>query len=586
MKLGKVKRIDGRWHVDAEPHVMVRAKRLFSASLGRHGTVIISATEENSTDLLWFMERFPLKISPADLEHARALSASHAARLEANAKILRRRKATVKRDLEKPLREYQRVAVQWWQLNPRHLNADDLGVGKTIQAIGGVVQDGGHAACVVPNHIQRQWKQKFAEFAPWLNVHIARKGTKYNLPEFINGVEIRKGVRKTGDKCDVLILNYEKLVGWCAFIAEWAAQVVYDEAEELAREGSQKYDSALLISRNVPRLLGMTNTPIRNYGGEMYNVYRALGLEDFLGTKEEFRREWCHGYVEHGRPGKEPLLKNPEAFVAHLKANGLMLRRTSEECGLKTHKPEVIPFEIDCDAMSLRQLDRDAEALARVILGQTGASNFDKMQAANELDWKLRQATGIAKAPGVAELVRMLVHSGEKVLLSGWHREVYDIWNFRLREFNPVMYTGTESAARKEASKQAFINGDAQVMMISNRSGSGLDGLQHVCRIAVVGELDWSWSRLKQLFGRLARDGQQGRVLAYVAHTDEGADPAMLEVLGIKKDQLQGITDPDEKEEIKQIDPEHIKSLARDYLQRRGKLKPGPVEALGMKGAL
>ncbi len=69
----------------------------------------------------------------------------------------------------------------------------------------------------------------------------------------------------------------------------------------------------------------------------------------------------------------------------------------------------------------------------------------------------MRQATGIAKAPYVAEFVRMLVESGESVMLYGWHRDVYNIWLERLAEFNPVMYTGTEGPAAKERSKQAFL---------------------------------------------------------------------------------------------------------------------------------
>jgi hypothetical protein len=46
----------------------------------------------------------------------------------------------------------------------------------------------------------------------------------------------------------------------------------------------------------------------------------------------------------------------------------------------------------------------------------------------------LRQATGIAKAPFVADFVRLLVESGEKVLLYGWHREVYSIWRDKLKD--------------------------------------------------------------------------------------------------------------------------------------------------------
>jgi len=78
--------------------------------------------------------------------------------------------------------------------------------------------------------------------------------------------------------------------------------------------------------------------------------------------------------------------------------------------------------------------------LAKVILSSTQEFQGQKLRATEEFNIMMRQATGIAKAPYVAEFVRMLVESGESVMLYGWHRDVYNIWLERLAEFNPVMY--------------------------------------------------------------------------------------------------------------------------------------------------
>ena len=56
---------------------------------------------------------------------------------------------------------------------------------------------------------------------------------------------------------------------------------------------------------------------------------------------------------------------------------------------------------------------------------------------------------GHRKAPYVADFVRLLVESGERVVLCGWHREVYAIWLAKLRDLDPVMYTGSETPAEK-----------------------------------------------------------------------------------------------------------------------------------------
>jgi CO dehydrogenase/acetyl-CoA synthase gamma subunit (corrinoid Fe-S protein) len=79
----------------------------------------------------------------------------------------------------------------------------------------------------------------------------------------------------------------------------------------------------------------------------------------------------------------------------------------------------------------------------------------ERGQAARELDIQARRITGLAKARYVAAYVRILIKSGTPVLLAGWHRDVYDVWLDELAEFNPVMYTGSETStgARRSTNK-------------------------------------------------------------------------------------------------------------------------------------
>lgn len=570
--------LKSRWVLDAKPHVLMRAKRLFAGSFDRERAVQVSDTEENAVDLLWFMERFPLSMSDADKKHLKAQAKRAEERINATETLLKQcTPVTLKCALKKPLYSYQNNAVAFWRINSRFLCADDLGLGKTIQAIASISDGLQPAVCVVPNHIQRQWKAKFSEFAPHLNVHIARSGAPYPLPNFRDGVEYR-GKKLVGYPCNVLILNYQKLAGWAPFLSKWARAIVYDEIHHLARNKTQKSDAAAILAETVPNIQGMSNTPIRNYGGEMFNVYSALGCRAHLGTREEFYREWCSHTM--GTAGSEPLLKNPEAFVAWLKENGLMLRRTAAEAGVKIHEPEIIPHEVDCDAAPLKDVENATEELARIVLGEVQSKNFDKMRAANELDWQLRQATGIAKAPYVAEFVRMLVESGEKVVVGLWHREVYNILQNRLRDLGVAIYSGTESNTQKERAKELFcrdgtnvVHAGTNVFLLSLRSGEGLDGIQYASRVAVFAELDWTHNAHLQFTGRLARTGQARQVLAYFLHTLEGSDPVVMERVGLKRDQHERLINPDKKRSVIQVDPGHIKALAKRWLEGRRAMK-------------
>jgi hypothetical protein len=67
----------------------------------------------------------------------------------------------------------------------------------------------------------------------------------------------------------------------------------------------------------------------------------------------------------------------------------------------------------------------------------------------------MRRATGLAKAPYVADFVRLLLESEPKVVLFGWHRDVYEIWLDRLADLNPSLYTGSESSGSAQKERRA-----------------------------------------------------------------------------------------------------------------------------------
>jgi SNF2 family DNA or RNA helicase len=141
----------------------------------------------------------------------------------------------------------------------------------------------------------------------------------------------------------------------------------------------------------------------------------------------------------------------------------------------------------------------------------------------------------------------------------------------RLAGYSPLLYTGTESPKQKDAAKNAFINGGSQLLIISLRSGAGLDGLQAVCSTVVKGELDYSPSVHDQCIGRLYRDGQELSVMVHYLISEYGSDPIIADILGIKRGQIEGVINPDgDSIEKTQVDPGYIKRLASDYLTRMG----------------
>lgn len=540
------------WKVRAEPHVIVRLKRVFERiAKNEHGEVTLANTPENCRELEWFVSRYPLTVEPHGVleERARAFDRTLAdvARVTADGYVPQPAL------LATPAREYQLVAADLVRANGRLLLADDVGLGKTASSICVMANDGALPALVVTlAHLTRQWEAELQKFLPGLRVHRLRKGVPYDL---------RKWRGKDVPFPDVIITNYHKLSGWATTLAPLVRYVIFDECQELRTgTGSQKGSAAKHVASSAAYAMGLSATPIYNYGSEIFNVIDIMA-PDALGSSYEFTREWCGGADAVARP---------DALGTYLRERGLLLRRTRKDVGRELPEISRIPFEIEADLHPLEQVKSAAMDLARIIVSQQ-SKREDRFRAAGELDYRLRRATGVAKAPYAAAFVRLLAESGEKVVLYGWHHEVYGIWREQLADLKPVFYTGEESEAQKEEAKRAFVEGDARVLIVSLRAGAGLNGLQEAAQLVVFGEIDWSPGVHEQCIGRVHRDGQTNSVSAYFLVCNEGSDPVMVDVLGLKEQQSEGIRNPDAPlVEAMEQTTGRVKKLAEEYLQRLG----------------
>lgn len=553
----------GEWCVDAEPHVVIRVKRCFGKIDKRgSGTLRLRSSEEVCRELLWFMDRYPLEMTPADRKVLENASARYLERIKLLEDLIDAKYKPREFALAIPAREYQRRAAEILLTRGFLLLGDDVGLGKTASAICAMTDKRTLPAAVVTlaGTLPHQWREELGRFAPDLHVHVLKKGTPYELPRFF------------GRGPDVVVLNYHKLAGWARTLKEYCKFVVFDEIQELRREDSNKFEAASELARAMQFRMGLSATPIYNYGGEIWNVVSVLS-PDAIGSREEFNREWC----DFGYP---PKLKNPSAFGTFMREQFVMLRRTRHDVGRELPALTKIPHKIDTDAAALDKVKDSAAELARIIMTQGETHKGEHLMASEQLSNVLRQATGIAKAPYVGDFVRLLVESGERVLVYCWHREVYSILQAKLADLQPAMFTGSESAPQKIEARARFMNGDTTVLLMSLRAGAGVDGLQKACRTVVFAELDWAPGVHEQCIGRVFRDGQPDPVTVYFLVADSGADPVMAEVLGIKREQVEGIRNPGSPgfEEL-QTSGSHVKKLAEHFLKKAGKAIPAqPIE--------
>lgn len=549
------------WGIRCEPHVRAHLKRVFPRISVTSKDIILSANPENSRNLQWFMQRYPLSMDAPTAAALDKLAREHIDMEQRLSDLLTSRVPPSHVELAVPAREYQLFAATMLETRGGLLLADDVGLGKTVSAICAMVKPANLPAVVVcPAHMPDQWAAYIARFAPSLRVHKARKSQPYPL------TSKRLQADLWPDQLpDVIITSYHKLRGWAPTLAEVAQLVVFDECQALRSGSSYIYAAASLLARRCRLRLGLSATPVYNYGSEFWSVVDVL-LPDTLGDYYEFIREWCTA-----APGGKSKLQDSELFGAYLRREGIMLRRTRADVGRELPDLTKVVHEVDSDPAALDAIKGDAVALARKIIARNESFRGELMQNSGMFEALMRQATGLAKAPYVAEFVRILIESGNRVVLFGWHRQVYAIWAERLADLKPVFYTGDESATQKEAARQAFITGESPLLIMSLRSGAGVDGLQGVCNTVVFGELDWSPGAHEQCIGRVHRDGQSQPTIAYFLTATDGSDPIMVEVLGVKREQIEGVRNPGQGL-IERVDTgeHHLRRLANEFLARQG----------------
>lgn len=535
-----------RWEINAYPHVRVTLRKLFeSAKHSRDHLIHIEHTPTNAMELEWILMRYPMECSQQELDILHWTAQAQRDLEQQGIDILEGRLLLDPIPLSTPLRHYQQQAFDLFRTVRGLLVADEMGLGKT--AVGAAACAWAPPALVmVSTHNQIQWREQLKKFASGLRVRIAPQTRPSKL-----------------DPHDVFIVPYSKLSGWRDAVAGKYQTVVADEMQELRHDSTVRYAAASHIFGKAENRLGLTGTPIYNYGGEMHATLNLL-RPGIVGTKEEFHREWCTSIGSGKWMVNEPL-----ALRSFLTQSRAFIRRTPEDVGREL--PAVIKtvHHVEYSKDILKRLRGQALQLCRKIL--ESKDFHERGQAARTLDIKLRQATGIAKAPAVAELIADVVKDGHKVVVGVWHREVIDMLQKAMKDEKiPFwMYTGTESPDKKAAMVKGFTGHQgAGVLFLSLRSGAGLDGLQYHCNRIIYAELDWSPQVHAQFTCRVKRDGQTFQVSEVYAVIDGGSDPIISSILGLKKEQHEALVEGKQAEEVLDAQAEQARMVqfARAYI--------------------
>lgn len=188
-------------------------------------------------------------------------------------------------------RPYQLEGVQWLErLRSMYLSgvlADDMGLGKSFQAITAIAQakekDPGKKSLIIcPTSLLYNWKEEFSKFCPHLNVLV------------IDGVPAaRKKMIDQHPAFDVLITSYSLLQKDIEYYQEIQfGYAILDEAQHIKNRGTRNAKSVKqLIAEH--RLI-LSGTPIENSLEELWSLFDYL-MPGFLSTFDRFVEKYVRG---------------------------------------------------------------------------------------------------------------------------------------------------------------------------------------------------------------------------------------------------------------------------------------------------
>ena len=304
---------------DLAPHVSIKLKAIFSR-VPKHtlGPFNFPRDPITEADLDWFISRYPMAMSAADrkaLTTGRLVFEYKQAEMEQILLPDYRPPMVLGLKEGQSLRNYQGQAVELIRRRQKVLVGDEGGLGKTYIAAAALCAEPRMlpAAVVCDAHMQKQWKDKIEAFTT-LRVHLINKGTACSLPP-----------------ADVYIYRVSQIAVWIEFFAtDFFKAVIYDEPQSL-RTGTStgKGASARVLSEHTCYHVGLTATPIYNYGVEMYNIMKFID-DAVLGDYYDFVREWVKN------DGK---IRDPKALGTYLREQHAMIRRLRREDGSEHRGP-------------------------------------------------------------------------------------------------------------------------------------------------------------------------------------------------------------------------------------------------------
>ncbi|KAG6491150.1 hypothetical protein ZIOFF_052483 [Zingiber officinale] len=458
------------------------------------------------------------------------------------------------------LKPYQIKGVKWlislWQNGLNGILADQMGLGKTIQAIGflahlkGKGLDGPYMI-IAPLSTLSNWVNEISRFAPSMTA-IIYHGTKQEREE----IRRKQMPKQISPKFPLIVTSYEVAFHDAKFLAHYRWKYV------VVDEGHRLKNSKCLLLRELRRLpmenkLLLTGTPLHNNLAELWSLLNFI-LPDIFSSHQEFESWFDLSGKANGDSNSEESEEKKRVQVVmklHSILRPFLLRRMKENVEqMLPRKKEIILYANMTDHQKHIQehlvnktledyLQEEAE-IVTLRPGMKGKLNNLLMQLRKNcchpdlLHSAYDQSTLYPPIEKLLEqcgkfrlmdrLLTLLLARKHKVLIFSQWTKVLDIIDYFLSEkhLEVCRIDGQIKLDERKKQIEAFndLNSNVSIFLLSTRAG-GLGINLTAADTCILYDSDWNPQMDLQAMDRCHRIGQTKPVHVYrlaTSHSVEG----------------------------------------------------------------
>jgi SWI/SNF-related matrix-associated actin-dependent regulator 1 of chromatin subfamily A len=426
----------------------------------------------------------------------------------------------------------------------RALVADDMGLGKSLQALG--------------------WTALYPERRPVLIVCPAT--LKFNWQNEINTHLSKDSIMLSGKKPykfpqhEYVIINYDILEAWVPEILKHIKPqiVICDEFHYCKSRKAQRTKATIKLSKKVSHFIGLTGTPIDNRPVELFPQLKAID-KDLFPSFWDFGLSYCAAEMKFGRWEFKGASKSKE--LHKILSTKVMIRRKKSE--VLTELPDktrtALPLSICMKEYNKAEVD---------LIGWL--KKVDPLKAARAKNAEALAKIGYLKrlaAKGkVKEVIKwvenFLENTDEKLILFAIHHEVLDA----LRDaFGPaaVMLTGKTSAPGRRDAVDRFQNDPKIRIFIGGLKAAGVGLTLTAASTVAMVELGWTPAEHLQAEDRAHRIGQKNAVNCYYFLAQGTIEEPICDMIQAKQKVIEQVLDGREEVQDWNVYENLVKSLQR-----------------------